>query len=148
MKTLVQLIYASKIDPTIDYNEISKMHKNALELVGNEDCNITGMLFFGEDYFLQCIEGHADQVNQLYTHIIKDNRYAECKLLKYQEISDRTFDKLTTKLMIMTEKNSEIIKHYSNQEIFNPLHLNADSALKLLQNFKAQKNSDNSCLTF
>ncbi|MCM2350479.1 MAG: BLUF domain-containing protein [Bacteriovoracaceae bacterium] len=56
----------------------------------NLKADITGMLFFGNDYFVQCLEGGRDVVSKLFGKISSDKRHSEFTLQQrnQQEIFD------------------------------------------------------------
>ncbi|NDG85670.1 MAG: BLUF domain-containing protein [Proteobacteria bacterium] len=103
---LVRLIYASTFKTsTVDSSELSRIHKTANEV--NAKFDITGILVFGNDYFLQCIEGEREAVNRLYTNILADSRHERSVLLEFAEIHERDFDEWSMKEYLKPEaKNS------------------------------------------
>ena len=60
---LVRLIYASSFNKDLNHSELAKIYEEAK--VKNLKNDITGLLVFGNDYFLQCIEGGSEEVNRL-----------------------------------------------------------------------------------
>lgn len=47
----------------------------------NEGLNVTGLLLFSGDHFIQAIEGPASSVRHLWKHIGKDDRHSGCRIL-------------------------------------------------------------------
>ncbi len=127
---LVRLVYASTLRPTVDPSELAVIHSKSLE--NNPKEGITGMLAFGNDYFLQCLEGRQESVNQLYTKIANDPRHERCFLLSYGKATSREFDEWSMKLVLMTEKKSKLVLKYSTSGNFNPYEMSAEGALNLL----------------
>jgi hypothetical protein len=76
---LVSLIYASIPEEGFSKEDIedilTKSKKN------NERDDITGMLCFNHNYFLQCLEGSRESVNRTYSRICNDNRHKEMVIL-------------------------------------------------------------------
>jgi hypothetical protein len=58
---LVRLVYASTLNKKTDPSELKKILDVAT--TNNVEENITGILVFGDDYFLQCLEGGRGSVN-------------------------------------------------------------------------------------
>lgn len=127
---LVKLIYASTIKNTTDPSELNKILETATTTNPKE--NITGILLFGNDYFLQCLEGGRNEVNRLYHKIATDNRHEFPTLLDYGEIPHRNFEEWAMKLVMLTAKKMNIVKRYSPTSEFNPYTLSGQSALNLL----------------
>lgn len=87
---LVRLVYVSKVsNPDFDTKELADIRKKSE--TNNPRNDITGALVFGNDCFLQCIEGGRTAVNKLYTKIAADPRHSDVLLLGYDDISTRSF---------------------------------------------------------
>jgi hypothetical protein len=127
---LVRLVYASALRPNVDPSELAVIHSKSLE--NNPKEVITGILVFGNDYFLQCLEGSQESVNRLYAKIASDPRHERCTLLSYSKISTREFDDWAMKLVLMTEKKTKLITKYSMSGVFNPYEMSGEGALGLL----------------
>jgi hypothetical protein len=127
---LVRLIYASALSENTDSSELAKIHQVALKM--NPQFGLTGVLLFGEDYFLQCIEGGREAVNNLYCKILKDARHKQCLLLDYSEISVRSFYEWSMKLVLLTAEKSKSLGKFSIHPRFNPYELSGESAYQLL----------------
>jgi len=133
---LVRLIYASTFkSSTVDASELSRIHKTASEVNAKHD--ITGILVFGDEYFLQCIEGEREAVNQLYANIMADPRHERSVLLDYSEVSSRDFDEWSMKLVMLTAERSKTIRRFSAKSVFNPYNLSGQSARELLLSLKS-----------
>lgn len=130
--TLVRLIYASKLQdaPAADGSVLAKIHEASQK--NNLKANITGILFFGDDYFVQCLEGGREVVSKLFAKIGNDKRHSDIILLSYDEIAERSFADWSMKFVLLTDSNKEIIKKYSITDDFNPYLMSADSAYRFL----------------
>lgn len=86
---LVSLVYCSTIgecETEQDFAGILEAsHKN------NPALGITGILFFSNRYFVQCLEGHVFPVNKLYQRICQDHRNRDSVVLHYDTIDKRRF---------------------------------------------------------
>jgi hypothetical protein len=54
--------------------------------------NITGMLCFNSEYFLQCLEGSRTAINNTYQKILTDRCHNNIIMLNYSEIAQREFE--------------------------------------------------------
>ena len=91
----------------------------------NASHNIYGVLFYGSDYFFQCLEGEKIQIDQLYEKILKDPRHKNIVLLSYQVIEQPRFINWNLKYVLQEPSILEFFQ--SNQwEKFNPYALDQD----------------------
>ncbi|MBN2892870.1 MAG: BLUF domain-containing protein [Bacteroidales bacterium] len=84
---LYQIIYVSKRNCSEE--EITKILDKSRE--NNQKINVTGLLLYTKDTFIQCIEGEKDEVNTLYDKIRKDERHSNPILISYKPIKNRDF---------------------------------------------------------
>lgn len=87
---LVRLIYASKISSGFGPKDIENILQSARTY--NVKTNVTGMLCFSNDYFLQCLEGSRTAVNNTYQQILNDKRHQNVIMLNYTQIPEREFE--------------------------------------------------------
>lgn len=87
---LVHLIYASKVTNGFSVNDTVELLTKAREK--NHSLNVTGMLLFDEDSFLQVLEGEAETVSKLFTEISKDKRHAKIVKIITEAICERYFN--------------------------------------------------------
>lgn len=127
---LVRLIYASTLKKDIAQSELSKIHERAK--LKNLEFDITGLLVFGNDYFLQCIEGGREVVNRLYSNITADARHEHSVLLEYSEPAERDFDEWSMKVVLLKKENSKSLRRFSTIADFNPYLLSGPSAHRLM----------------
>jgi hypothetical protein len=134
--TLVRLVYASRFeDSKFNPSELARILESATR--NNPEHNITGMLAFGDDHFLQCLEGSREHVNRLYAKIANDPRHSSIVLLDYEEIKEREFADWSMRMVMLTEKNAQFIRRYSVGTRFNPFEMSGASAYHLLCAIKA-----------
>ena len=57
----------------------------------NAENDITGVLLFNRDYFLQCLEGDAEDVRRTFRTISDDSRHREVTVIAEHEVADRSF---------------------------------------------------------
>ena len=84
-----QLIYVSQISSKTNLDDI----KNILEVarVKNAEHNVTGVLVFIKNVFVQVLEGDKKEIFQLLENIKKDPRNSDLVLLSEEPITERVF---------------------------------------------------------
>ena len=88
---LCQLVYISQITSTglsgsSTLNDISE-----ISIEQNQADNVTGILCYGNGYFLQCVEGSEQALTNLKNRLLVDDRHKELKILDFSQISQRRF---------------------------------------------------------
>ena len=130
---LVRLIYSSQLKANTKPNELAHIHNAALSY--NPKKGITGTLVFGDDRFIQYIEGSRTEVNHLFRMIGSDPRHEEITLIDFSEIVEREFDDWHMKLVLLAEKNQRVVR-YSDNGPFDPSRMSAETALRFLRQFR------------
>ena len=78
----VRVLYASKVA-----NSYPDLKQDLIEILNtavdfNYRNEITGVLYYGHGYFVQCLEGRKSKVDDLfYQRILKDPRHKNCEIL-------------------------------------------------------------------
>ncbi|MBJ6911639.1 BLUF domain-containing protein, partial [Vibrio cholerae] len=98
--------------------------------------DITGVLYFNNEYFLQCLEGDREKVNLLYNNIIKDHRHNRVVILDYQEIRNRDFQDWSMGYIPISSITKPLVLKFSSSSNFNPYQLSDSSAYMLLLELK------------
>jgi hypothetical protein len=84
-----QLIYVSlaqkKMLKSDLYIILRKARKN------NEHSDVTGLLIYSDEYFLQVLEGKKEVVKKLFKKISDDERHSDIQVLKEREVNERSF---------------------------------------------------------
>ena len=80
---LVRLIYTSKTSSQNVWKRITRIIENILEKARSNNLknNVTGLLCFNNKYFLQCLEGSREKVNNTYHQILNDKRHSNIIML-------------------------------------------------------------------
>lgn len=91
----------------------------------NFNHQINGVLFYGNDYFFQCIEGEKRHVDALYEKLLKDPRHKHVLLLSYKPISKPRFITWNMKYVL---QEPAILEFFSSNQWprFNPYALDDD----------------------
>jgi hypothetical protein len=137
MKTMVQLIYASHMASGLGHEELDDIMQTSRSK--NEKRGVTGALCYSARGFLQCLEGPSDVVNELYGHIIRDDRHVDVTLLAYSDIHRRSFAKWAMAYIRADEVDSMILRKYCTQRAFDPFAMSAQQALGFLAEIATER---------
>ena len=132
---LVRLLYVSRSVHPETPEEIESILSASRE--HNIVNGITGVLCFGGDIYLQAIEGGRNQVNALYTHIVKDPRHKDVVILDYQEITERRFGGWTMGHVRLDKLNPSIVLKYSETSELDPYGVSGQVSFSLLEELMA-----------
>ena len=128
---LVRLLYVSRaVDPD-DTKAIQSILDSARD--HNLSNGITGILCYGGGIYLQAIEGGRIQVNELYGHIVRDDRHKDVALLHYEEITERRFSGWTMGQVNLAKLNTSIVLKYSEKPELDPYSVSGAVSLALLE---------------
>lgn len=125
MHNYVRLTYASTTNsqPSSIRQDLTDILNEAQQ--HNAIHGICGVLFYGNDYFFQCLEGEKQVVDALYAKIVKDPRHKNIVTLSYESIKDPRFNNWNLKYVLQEEKVLEFFQQHQ-WEKFNPYTLNED----------------------
>lgn len=127
---LIRLVYTSTKDESFQSADIEGILSAARK--NNKTNNVTGMLCFNRNYFLQCLEGTREDVNNIYHKIAKDPRHHNMMILDYQEVTHREFDQWYMGYMPESSLTAPINLKYSGTPYFEPYEMSGESALNML----------------
>jgi hypothetical protein len=131
---LVRCLYASRTStPKSEVLEsiLEQSRKN------NAERGITGMLCFTGNIFIQVIEGGRDQVCDLFTAIVRDNRHSDLRILIYEEISERRFGKWSMAKVNAENIASPLLLKYFEKADLNPFICSGHATMALLDELVA-----------
>jgi len=132
---LVRLLYVSR-SVNLESNEATEsILSSARE--HNQQNGITGVLCYGGGIYLQAIEGGRNQVNTLYSIIVKDPRHKDVVMLDYQEISERRFGGWTMGQVRLDKLNPSIVLKYSETADLDPYSVSGVVSFALLEELMA-----------
>lgn len=135
---LVRLIYTSTITDKFEVSDIARILKIAR--VKNQAIDVTGLLLFNRRFFLQCLEGERDDVNQIYHKIATDPRHKTPVIIDYQEIVDREFEVWNMGYLQDAERLRELFYKHTKTINFDPYKMNGDTAKALLIDIRNEIN--------
>lgn len=127
---LVRLIYASEVSELFKPSDIEDILKSAR--INNAKRGISGLLCFNNRYFLQCLEGSRQVVNEVYQTIVKDSRHHNMLLLNYGEIIQRDFEQWSMAYVSANKINSAANMRFSSSPDFNPYEMSGESCRHFL----------------
>jgi len=84
-----QLIYRSQEAPGLPESDLPALLQESKGR--NTEHEITGMLFYIDGFFIQCIEGSDPDVEQLLSNIIRDKRNTNVVVLRDIMLKQRAF---------------------------------------------------------
>lgn len=127
---LVRLVYASEVDATFSDSDIEDILSKAQ--TNNPRLEVTGMLLFTSEYFVQCIEGPRKAINQLYNKILLDPRHHSSEILTYSDVEEREFANWSMGYVSATKANREVWLDYLPYSEFKPLEMRGPESVKVL----------------
>lgn len=116
----VRLLYVSKT--TKQHHEIKHdlMAILTTAVRFNSKNEITGVLYYGNGYFVQCLEGEEKAVYDVfYNRIVKDSRHQNCEILSYKPVDELLFQRWSMKFAPLNKKLRDFFQQYHVDE-FNP----------------------------
>jgi hypothetical protein len=84
-----QLIYTSQA--TLAFTDDDLLALLSWSRQWNKQHDITGVLLYGDQEFVQVIEGSVEAVDELYSHLRRDIRHHNLTILAYGPIARRRF---------------------------------------------------------
>jgi hypothetical protein len=114
MKNLTQLVYISRstsarsenfkgIEPTVGRILLKSR-------ISNRNAGLTGVLYFGDGCFFQCIEGEEDAVISVLRKLKEDHRHSDLTVLSRKLIAARSFADWEMKFVAIEEPMTELLK--------------------------------------
>lgn len=118
----IRLVYVSQFYRNDDTFKLDLMNVLTTSINYNTQEDITGVLCYGNGYFIQCLEGKKSTVNDLYFNkILKDKRHVSCQLIYFEESKVRLFDQWAMKFAPLNANiRNFFLEHYNNE--FNPFY--------------------------
>lgn len=86
---LSQLVYVSNRKSNCTAEEIEKILESCKK--NNPPLQITGVLLYSDNKFIQLVEGEAKVIMGLYDKIKKDDRHSNVVMISYNPIHEKSF---------------------------------------------------------
>ena len=110
---MLSILYASTTAIDFDDNALDALVKQAAQ--NNAKNNITGMLVYNGELFMQLLEGKEEVVSDLLDEIAKDNRHTNVTIIRKKEIDKRECPDWSMRIFTMKVSGDDAI------EIFHAL---------------------------
>ena len=145
MSNLIRLVYVSRatfkpmspaqgIEPTVARILLQSRRNNPQREIG-------GVLYYGNGYFFQCLEGASDTVNQLVSRLIGDDRHADFEILKVNPVETRLFSNWSMKFIPLEHDVKGLLREFGHDE-FSPDILNDALIDRLVDLFATSANPE------
>lgn len=135
--SLVRLLYVSHLAKGIGPNELAGILMVSRKK--NKDIGVSGALCYSAKGFLQCLEGPAPAVNELYRRIARDDRHVDVTLLDYADIQTRDFGDWSMAYVREDEIDKSVLKKIRGAESFDPFDLASGEAMDLLKSLVKER---------
>lgn len=143
MSDLIQLTYASR--PTFvaatGHRDIEADVARILAKAraNNRRDGLAGVLYFGNGYFFQCIEGRAGAVEALCARLRADPRHTGLQVLTRKRIVERTFEDWSMKYVPAEQPLVELLREHDGSVAFEPYRFGPNVIDKILELFRAAR---------
>lgn len=133
---VTSLTYASMAVPKLTMQDVKSIVDVSQQ--HNASAPITGVLCYGNQRFMQCIEGSRAVINALYNKLVRDSRHGELILLDYKTMDTRMFSDWSMGFIHAEDMElRQLIRQTTFMDQFQPELLEASQANRLLANFKS-----------
>lgn len=123
---IVRLIYTSRPARALAMHEVEDILQ--ISKRNNTANHISGMLVYGDHFFLQCLEGPRNEVNETYLRICRDDRHQDCILLRYEQVECRIFGQWAMGRIQYKASASLLAMKYSAHGILDPYAMSSVQA--------------------
>ena len=128
---LVQTIYYSAVNASLTAKDIEQILQSSRK--NNAAKQLSGILAFNGQYFLQALEGLRSEVCETLSVIAKDPRHTAIYITSHREIAERDFSGWDMAYVGQSKFNRELMLHFSGHSDFVPSMLSGASSLALLK---------------
>ena len=131
---LVRLLYASRpVDrsPAVLESILASARQH------NPEQGVTGLLVYGDEVFLQVLEGGRASISDLFGAIQRDPRHKDVELLHFEEITQRRFGGWTMGLVDASRINTSVLLRYSLHPRLNPYAVSGQVSMALVEDLVA-----------
>ena len=123
----VRVLYASKatsLHPNLK-EDLIEILNTAVDF--NSRNEITGVLYYGHGYFVQCLEGRKSKIDELlYSKILKDTRHKNCEIIFYEKCEKGLFKHWNMKFAPVNKKLGAFFQE-KHLDDFNPYLLTSET---------------------
>jgi hypothetical protein len=132
---LIRLTYFSRnrLDQWYGSRDCGIAEILAISVANNlRDC-ITGALICDDRWFVQALEGVENKVSATFERILRDQRHRDVSLVTMQAVAQRRYPNFAMVCLFRDEDNSDLFRHYSEDEGFDPREMRADRLSDLIE---------------
>ena len=97
----------------------------------NQKNNLVGALYYGNGCFFQCLEGTKQDIDALYSKLLKDPRHKDLKVLLSEPIQERGFSSWEMKFATIDHEVRSFLREH-NVHKFDPYQFGTDMTKKLV----------------
>ena len=133
---LITIVYVSLADHRMTQDELLQILDEARE--NNKKNDITGMLLYRNNFFIQALEGDAYDVEPLYEKIKTDNRHRNVITVYKNVIQDRVFTDWSMGCNELKDHHLEDVDGYRGTLDTDFFEEKPARAIKLLESFRNQ----------
>ncbi len=128
---LSRLIYSSEPAQALDDHQVTAILATARR--NNERNDITGMLVFDSQAFLQVIEGGREQLSKLYSALVRDPRHHRLVILGMEPVDEREFSSWQMGFAAAHAGHRSLFMKHGTSSRFEPNRMTAQAALALVK---------------
>ncbi len=136
---MIQLSYISSVADPMSTEELVALLQTCL--ANNQRDDVTGILLYGNETFLQTLEGEKETVDRLYEKIQQDPRHSNVKSLTNKTIETRQYSDWAMGFKRVSDENLKhvdgLIDFSEKQFTFKYLADHADDAQRLMDHYSS-----------
>lgn len=143
MTELVRLVYASYSSSTASLNGIQPEIGTILtqSRKNNARAQISGVLYFGDGCFFQCLEGEESNVKATYARIQRDPRHMNATIIRQEPVSQRMFKDWSMKYVPAEQDVQKFLNQHGLAQ-FDPVSMSVEAIDALLRLFEHSTHTD------
>lgn len=130
---MYRMLYRSRPTPTVAENlpaEVDQIIESSV--YRNYSVGLTGLLLSAKGFFVQALEGDANEVRSTYGRIALDRRHRDPCVISQGFVQHRLFAEWAMCAGHLTPSDSRIVNSLWSRADFRPENLNAECAERLL----------------
>ena len=132
---MFRLIYASRSNPILDGSEVDSLLATSKR--NNKAYALTGVLLYGQGYFLQVLEGDRDEVNRVFQRIVADQRHDDVRIIEAVNTGGREFSKWSMEIIgwpdELDSRMIKILRETTGEEQLRPFELDGSQVISFMK---------------
>jgi Sensors of blue-light using FAD len=132
---LIRLTYFSRnrLDDWYGSRDCGIAEILATSVANNLRDSITGALICDDRWFVQALEGAENKVSAAFERILRDQRHRDVSLVTMQAVTERRYPHSAMVCIFRDEDNSDLFRHYGEEERFDPRQMRPDRLSDLIE---------------